>query len=147
MSKLPRHLIPSFPENALDYAITQCHETILPLVHMTGHIPNIITTYSLLCGMVCVWSLQHSHFLLFMMTFVLQYVCDCMNEYLARTYAMTSHDQVFHAVLLVVVVKRHYQMVALVRTSSHISAPVPAGAVFLRAKKKSNCPATATLDG
>ena len=175
MSNLPRPLIPSLPENALNYAITQCNETILPLVRMTGHIPNIITSYSLLCGMVCVWSLQHSHFLLFVMTFILQYVSDCVNEHFARTYATTSHigvpvtyDQVFHAVLLVVVVKR--QMVgrtyfnegpartrtipqwftrspAMVRTS-HISAcvhpPVPTGAVFPKAKNKSNCPATAT---
>ena len=118
MSELPRHLPPSFPESPLDYAITQCNETILPLVHMTGHIPNIITTYSFLCGMVCVWALQQSHFLLFMMTFVLQYVFDCMDGHFARTYAMTSQvgdlydhitDMVFHALLLVVVVKRHYQ--------------------------------------
>ena len=39
-------------ENPLDLAIYRVTSSLLPFFHDTGHTPNIITTYSFLCGLM-----------------------------------------------------------------------------------------------
>ena len=85
MRKLPRHL-----EGPLDNAVLDCVETITPWLHATGHTPNVITTYSLLCGVAAAASLWAGSVAAFVGWSALSYLWDCTDGHMARTYQQTS---------------------------------------------------------
>lgn len=62
----------------------------LPVLHATGHTPNLVTLYSLLCGCAAAGALWLERPGTFVVLYILSYVLDCMDGALARRYNMTS---------------------------------------------------------
>jgi phosphatidylglycerophosphate synthase len=98
MRKLPPHL-----EGPLDNVVLSCVEVITPTLHATGHTPNTVTTYSLLCGMAAAAYLWSGSVAAYVACSAASYVWDCTDGHLARTYKQTSAfgDVYDHAVDIV----------------------------------------------
>lgn len=83
--KLPRDLECPFDNVYLDIS-----EKAMPFLHRTGHTPNLITTYALICTIVSLVKLKEGSYAWWAFLFNLGYVFDCMDGYYARTFKMGS---------------------------------------------------------
>jgi phosphatidylglycerophosphate synthase len=77
-------------EGPIDIIILTITEWITPLFHATGHTPNLITTYSLLCGLGSAYALWKGYLTLFIVLYMLSYLFDCVDGYMARRYDQMS---------------------------------------------------------
>jgi phosphatidylglycerophosphate synthase len=77
-------------EGPVDILILHIVEWITPTLHATGHTPNLITTYSLICGLLGAYCLWRGFLLAFVLLFSLAYLYDCVDGYMARRYKQTS---------------------------------------------------------
>ena len=95
MRKLPPHL-----EGPLDNVVLSGVETITPSLHATGHTPNVVTTYSLLCGLAAAAYLWSGSVAAYVACSAASYVWDSTDGHMARTYQQTSDfgDVYDHAV-------------------------------------------------
>lgn len=102
-------------ENPIDAWILHHSAKLLPALRATGHTPNIITTYSFVCGLGAVWCLRRESVLGFVLLFAAAYVFDCLDGQFARRYKMTSvfgdlydhaTDLIVYALIVVTVVQR-----------------------------------------
>lgn len=82
--------VPSSLENPFDVVLLRFTAHLLPLLHATNHTPNVITTYSLICGLASVYFLSHGRPWLFAGLYAASYVFDCLDGQYARKYKMTS---------------------------------------------------------
>lgn len=82
--------IPTSQENPIDVWILRLTSHVLPLFYATHHTPNIITTYSFLCGLMAVCCLANNRPWMFAGLYILGYVFDCIDGQYARQYGMTS---------------------------------------------------------
>lgn len=57
----------------------------------TGHTPNILTTYSLITGLISCYFLNIKNLLLFSLFYIISYFFDCADGFFARKYSMTSN--------------------------------------------------------
>lgn len=85
MRKVDREL-----DNPIDNLILDIGDVVVPWFKETGHTPNIITTYSFLCGLAAVYYLSQGDPKAFGIWFMLSYVFDCYDGLMARKYKMTS---------------------------------------------------------
>lgn len=85
VDKVPRH-----QENPIDAWILSWTAETLPFFRSTGHTPNMITTYSFICGLAAVACLWGGSLVGFAALYALSYVFDCMDGQFARKYKMTS---------------------------------------------------------
>lgn len=77
-------------ENPIDricYAFSEC---VSDAFHNTGHTPNVITTYSAICGIGAIYAVYNGHTAAFVITMVLSFFFDCLDGYMARKYKQTS---------------------------------------------------------
>jgi phosphatidylglycerophosphate synthase len=77
-------------DNPIDNLIIDVGDKILPYLKSIGHTPNVLTTYSFILGLAAVYFLYEDNLFNFGICFVLSYVFDCWDGYMARTYNMTS---------------------------------------------------------
>ena len=85
MRKIPRDL-----ENPIDNWLIQLADYLSPFFRATGHTPNMITTYSLITGLLSCYCLWKGHVILFALLYALSYFFDCFDGHFARKYKMTS---------------------------------------------------------
>lgn len=77
-------------DNPVDAWILSGTARLLPLFRATGHTPNMITTYSFLCGLGSVEFLRSGSITGFAILYAIAYVFDCLDGQFARRYHMTS---------------------------------------------------------
>ncbi len=85
MNKLPDEY-----ENPCDRVLLVLSSKLLPVLHETGHFPNVITTYSFLAGICFLYCLWNDRLAAFTVLFQLSYFFDCMDGQMARHYNQTS---------------------------------------------------------
>lgn len=85
MKKIPDHL-----DNPIDNVLISLCETLSPMFKATHHTPNMITTYSLITGLLSCYYLYYGNYILFSVFFALSYFFDCFDGHFARKYNMTS---------------------------------------------------------
>lgn len=85
MRKVPRAF-----ENFLDDVFIEWADKLCPLLRRTGHTPNVLTTYSVLCAAAALWCLGTRRIGWFAALWALQYFWDCADGHFARKYGMTS---------------------------------------------------------
>jgi phosphatidylserine synthase len=109
--KIPEHL-----DDPIDNILYRFCDGLSPSFKATGHTPNLITTYSLLTGILSCYFLYTGRIELFVALYILSYFFDCFDGYFARRYKMTSKfgdiydhakDTVVAILLLVVVFLRY----------------------------------------
>jgi len=84
------HKLSTDREGPIDIVFLTLTEWITPALHATGHTPNLITTYSLLCGLAAAYCLWKGKLVAFVVLFLLAYLFDCVDGYMARRYKQTS---------------------------------------------------------
>lgn len=85
LRKLPRSL-----ECPPDNVFLDISEKLLPFFRATGHTPNILTFYALICTYLCGYFLHKKDIVSFAIAFNAGYLFDCMDGMFARKYHMTS---------------------------------------------------------
>jgi phosphatidylglycerophosphate synthase len=85
MRKIPGEL-----ENPIDNVLYELSNWMCPFFYKTGHTPNMITTYSLITGVLSCYFLWKGHILLFGIFYAISFFFDCMDGHFARKYNMTS---------------------------------------------------------
>ena len=86
----PPGKLPVRSDDPVDVLIHLATDPLLPVLRACGHTPNVLTTYSFLCGLAACWALYHRCLRLYAVLFGLAYVFDCMDGRLARAYGLSS---------------------------------------------------------
>jgi len=81
MSKLPTKL-----DNPLDIYLIACADRISVPLHRMGITPNMVTTVSLVLGLLAAYSLHQQHYELAAVLSFLAYFLDCLDGHMARKY-------------------------------------------------------------
>ena len=109
--KIPEHL-----DDPIDNILYRFCDLLSPAFKATNHTPNLITTYSLITGILSCYFLYTGRIELFISLYFISYFFDCFDGYFARRYKMTSKfgdiydhakDTVVSILLLVVVFLRY----------------------------------------
>jgi len=82
--------IPDEIDNPIDNILISLSDKLCPFLYETGHTPNMITTYSLITGLLSCYFLYHHNISLFCIFYLLSYFFDCVDGHFARKYEMTS---------------------------------------------------------
>lgn len=82
--------IPDEIDNPIDNVLIKFGDYLCPLFKKTGHTPNMITTYSLITGLLSVIFLYKGYPIAFAIFYAISYFFDCMDGHFARKYKMTS---------------------------------------------------------
>lgn len=82
--------IPNEMDNPIDNVLISLADYLCPFFKKTGHTPNMITTYSLLFGLLSMWSLYKGYIWSFAISYMISYFFDCMDGHFARKYKMVS---------------------------------------------------------
>lgn len=85
MRKIPCEL-----ENPIDDLLLNIGEQLCPFLYKTGHTPNMITTYSLITGLLSCYFLWKGQIFLFGICYAMSYFFDCLDGHFARKYNMET---------------------------------------------------------
>jgi len=85
MKKIPNEI-----DNPIDNVLIHLSDLLCPLFKRTGHTPNMITTYSLIFGLVSVFCVYKGYVIGFALSYMLSYFFDCMDGHFARKYDMIT---------------------------------------------------------
>lgn len=111
-------------DNPIDNYLIDLADKISPFFYKTGHTPNMITTYSLITGLIACHFLWKGHVLWFAIFYAISYFFDCMDGHFARKYEMTSkfgdmYDHIKDVLVVVLIIIIIYK-----RCRKNISIPV-----------------------
>lgn len=109
MKKIPNHI-----DNPIDNILIGICEYICEFFHKTGHTPNMITTYSLIFGLLSCYFINQKKLLLFSVFYFLSYFFDCLDGHYARKYDMATdlgdmYDHAKDALVLILVLYITYK--------------------------------------
>lgn len=85
MKKLPDSM-----DNPIDVYLVRLFDNHSDFFKKTGHTPNILTTYSLIFGLLSCYFLNIKSIVLFSIFYTISYFFDCADGHFARKYNMTS---------------------------------------------------------
>ena len=77
-------------EGPIDIFLYEQCELVSEFFYNTGHNPNIITTYSFICGLLSVYYYYHKNINYFLIFICLSVFFDALDGYFARKYNMKS---------------------------------------------------------
>lgn len=83
--KIPRQV-----ENPIDNVLYDLADVVSPAFYRTGHVPNVITTYSLVTYLCALWSLWQDRTYVFVCLWTAGYFLDCLDGHYARKYDMVT---------------------------------------------------------
>jgi len=73
-------------ENPIDNLFINIADAVSDSFHRTGHTPNVITTYSALCGVFAIRAVESGALIQFIVSMTLCYFFDCLDGFMARKY-------------------------------------------------------------
>lgn len=116
MRKLPTHY-----EDPVDVALYDRCEELSDVFFKYGHTPNMLTTYSLICGLVAAYFLYNRNIAGFVLFYSMCYFFDCFDGFFARKYKITSefgdlYDHINDMIQIIIVI-----VVLWLRYREHIS--------------------------
>ena len=85
MKKIPNEI-----DNPIDNILINIADSICPLFKKINHTPNMLTTYSLIFGLIAAFCLYKGYIYMFAITYMISYFFDNMDGHYARKYNMTS---------------------------------------------------------
>lgn len=105
--------IPSEMDNPIDNILIEICEFLCPYFYKTGHNPNMITTYSLIFGLLAVYCIYKHYAAGFVICYILSYFFDCLDGHYARKYNMTTragdlYDHIKDTVVFVLIIVAIY---------------------------------------
>jgi hypothetical protein len=85
MRKIPEHY-----ENPIDNVLLHVCEYIMPSLKASRHTPNILTSYSLVAGLLSIYFLYYDSIRGFVISYWISYFFDCADGHMARKYNMCT---------------------------------------------------------
>jgi len=82
--------IPWYYDSPVDNILNIISDSIDPLFKITGHTPNMITTYSLICAIIGIYKLNENKVNTSIIFIILSYFFDVMDGRFARKYDMIT---------------------------------------------------------
>lgn len=82
--------IDSDKDNFLDNIFIDFSEFFSPFFFYWGFTPNLITTLSLITGLISIYFLFYDYVIMFAIFWIISYFFDCFDGYFARKYKMVS---------------------------------------------------------
>lgn len=82
--------LPNYMDNPIDTYLVDLFDNHYDFFKKTGHTPNILTTYSLIFGLLSCYFLNIKRIVLFSIFYAISYFFDCADGHFARKYNMTS---------------------------------------------------------
>lgn len=82
--------IPHYYENPIDNILLDFSDKLVPFLKKNGHTPNMITTYSFVCGLVSLYFLWYSQIEYFIIFYSMGYIFDCIDGHMARKYNIVT---------------------------------------------------------
>ena len=82
--------LPDYMDNPVDTYLVNLFDNHSEFFKKTGHTPNILTTYSLIFGLLSCYFLNIKRIILFSIFYSISYFFDCADGHFARKYSMTS---------------------------------------------------------
>jgi phosphatidylglycerophosphate synthase len=112
MKKIPDDL-----NDPIDVVIYDACDSVSPYFKNTNHTPNILTTYSLITGLIAAYFLYKRKIEWFVVFMLISYFFDCFDGFFARKYKMVSKfgdyydhiKDVFILILIIVIVIKKYR--------------------------------------
>jgi len=100
--------IPEYLESPIDNFLYVLIEKVAPTFHKLGFSPNMITTLGNVSTIFSVYALYKHQFLISSLFFILSYMFDCLDGYVARTYNLVTefgdyYDHISDATKIIVV--------------------------------------------
>ena len=86
MKKIPNEI-----DNPIDNVLIEIADRLCPYFYSLNHTPNMITTYSLIAGLISCFFLYKKQLPLFAIWYFISYFFDCFDGHYARKYNMTSN--------------------------------------------------------
>lgn len=77
-------------DNPIDNLFVDIGDYFMPFLKNTGHTPNMLTTYSFIFGLASIYFLYKDDIFNFGLCFIIGYMFDCWDGYMARKYNITS---------------------------------------------------------
>lgn len=77
-------------DNPIDNVLIEISDRLSPLFKSLNHTPNMITTYSLITGLISCYFLNKRDVLLFSVFYMISYFFDCFDGHFARKYDMST---------------------------------------------------------
>ena len=119
MRKIPGEL-----ENPIDNVLLNLSEWLCPFLYKTGHTPNMITTYSLIMGVLSCYFLWKGQVFLFGICYAMSYFFDCVDGHFARKYHMETefgdmYDHIKDVSVYIILI-----IVIYMKCSKNISIPL-----------------------
>ena len=136
--------IPDNMDSPIDNGMIALSDALCPFFKNTGHTPNMITTYSLITGVLSVICLYNGYPIAFGILYTISYFFDCMDGHFARKYEMTSkggdlYDHIKDIsvyILLIYVVYVKYRKVITITDMAIILLAAFANCVHLGCQQK-----------
>ncbi len=85
MKKIPKHL-----ESPIDNLVYILIEKIAPTFYSLGFTPNMITTLGNIATGLSAYALYNEYFMISAILFIISYIFDCLDGYVARRYDLVS---------------------------------------------------------
>lgn len=85
MKKIPNEI-----DNPIDNILIEIADRLCPYFYSLNHTANMITTYSLIAGLLSCFFLYKKQLVLFAIWYFISYFFDCFDGHYARKYNMTS---------------------------------------------------------
>ena len=82
--------IPEYLESPIDNFLYVLIEKVAPTFHKYGFSPNMITTLGNIATVFSVYTLYKQYYLISALFFILSYMFDCLDGYVARTYNLVT---------------------------------------------------------
>jgi len=115
--------IPDNLDDPIDVLMYKLCDKLSPFFKKTGHTPNMITTYSLITGLLSCYAIYKNNIALFIPLFIISYFFDCFDGFFARKYKMVSKfgdyydhikDASVYVILILVLFYKYYSKITVI---------------------------------
>jgi phosphatidylglycerophosphate synthase len=110
-------------ENPIDVILLKLSDQLNNIFYCTNHSPNMITTYSFICGLISCYFLYKGNINMFAFLFFISYFFDVCDGNYARKYEMVTEfgdtydhftDVAVFIILTIIIISKYYNAITII---------------------------------